>query len=123
MMKENVTGKNIWVIPDGFMSDTQKGNYVSHEAICALNLSGRTAHIDITVYFSDRDPMSGFSAICDNERSNHIRLDIIKNNKGEAIPKEVPYSVLIQSDAPIIVQHSRMDVSQPEMTLMTTISY
>lgn len=30
---------------------------------------------------------------------------------------------MVESDVPIIVQHSRMDVSQAEMTLMTTIAY
>ena len=27
-------GKKEWIIPDGFMSDTQKGELVSHEAVC-----------------------------------------------------------------------------------------
>ena len=32
-------GKNTWLIPDGYMSDTVKGEFVSHEAVCVLNLS------------------------------------------------------------------------------------
>ena len=67
--------------------------------------------------------MTGFSAVCENNRTNHIRLDKIENDKGEKIPKEVPYAILVESDRDIVCQHSRMDVSQPEMTLMTTIAY
>ena len=44
-------GKQVWMIPDGYMSDTKKGDLVSHEAICVLNLSGEEAHVKLTVYF------------------------------------------------------------------------
>ncbi len=118
-----MTGKTIWTIGDGFMSDTKNGGYESHEAVCVLNVSGKSANVKITVYFEDKDPLTGFIAVCEDKRTNHIRLDKITNDKGEKIPKNVPYALIIESDTPIIVQHSRMDVSQPEMTLMTTIAY
>lgn len=118
-----MTGKKLWVIPDGFMSDTEKGNFVSHEAVCVLNLCESDANIKLTVYFEDKEPLEGFCAVCKSKRTNHIRLDKIINDRGEKIPKEVPYSILVESDTEIIVQHSRMDVSQAEMTLMSTIAY
>ncbi len=116
-------GKKEWFIADGFMSSTVSENYVSHEAICVLNLSGECAEIDISVYFENNEPLKGFKATCENQRTNHIRLDKIKNATGEMIPHDVPYAVMVESNVPIIVQHSRMDVSQPNMTLMTTIAY
>lgn len=116
-------GKKEWLIADGYMSDTKNGDFVSHEAVCVLNLSKETANIKITVYFEDRDPLKGFVAECKPERTNHIRLDKIKNSDGISIPHEVPYALLIESDVPVVCQHSRMDVTQAEMTLMTTIAY
>lgn len=116
-------GKNTWLIPDGFMSSTAKGDYVSHEAVCVLNLSGETAKIKLTVFFEDSEPLRGFEAECAHERTHHIRLDRIKNADGVSIPKEKPYAVLVESDRPIVVQASRLDVSQPEYSLMTTIAY
>ena len=120
---DEIMGKKVWIIGDGFMSDTEKGNYVSHEAVCVLNVSGKRADIDISVYFEYREPMKNFKAVCENDRTNHIRLDRLKNTDGAAIPKEVPYALVVKSSEPIVVQHSRMDVSLPEMTLMTTIAY
>lgn len=116
-------GKKTWVIADGFMSNTATENYVSHEAVCVLNLTEETAKIHITVYFEDRDPMTGFVAECAPQRTHHIRLDRIVSEAGEKIPKEVPYALLIESTVPVVCQHSRMDVSDPNMTLMTTIAY
>lgn len=116
-------GKTHWLIPDGYMSNTAKGDFVSHEAVCVLNLSGETAHISLTLYFEDRAPMRGFCAVCEHERTHHIRLDRLKNDAGEAIPRCVPYAVEVTSDRPIVVQASRLDVSQAEYALMTTIAY
>ncbi len=116
-------GKNTWLIPDGFMSDTKKGEFVSHEAVCVLNISGENANIKLTVFFEDSEPLKNFCAVCENERTNHIRLDKIKNSEGISIPKNKPYAVLVESDRPVVVQASRLDVSQPEYSLMTTIAY
>ena len=116
-------GKNVWMIADGYMSNTEKGELVSHEAVCVLNLSGEEAHINITVYFENAEPLRGITAVCENERTNHIRLDKAKTSDGRMIPKDTPYALLVESDRPIIVQASRLDVSQPEYALMTTIAY
>ena len=116
-------GKTTWLIPDGYMSGSKTGDLVSHEAVCVLNLSGKTAHIDLTLYFEDREPLRGFHATCDHERTHHIRLDKQVNDDGISIPREVPYAILVESDTPIVVQCSRLDVTQPEYALMTTIAY
>ena len=119
----NNVGKKQWLVPDGYMNDTKNGDFVSHEAVCVLNLSGENAKINITVYFEDKEPISGFTAECPTNRTNHIRLDKIENREGMKIPHGVSYALLIESNVPIVCQHSRMDVSQSEMTLMTTMAY
>ena len=116
-------GKKVWLIADGFMSNIKTEEYVSHEAVCVLNLSKQESLIDLTIYFEDREPMMGFKANCQPEHTNHIRLDKIKNSVGECILKEKLYAVLVESNVPIVCQHSRMDVSDSNMTLMTTIAY
>ena len=116
-------GKNVWLIADGFMSNTKTDKNVSHEAVCVLNLSGEKANVKITVYFEDEEPLTGFSAVCETDRTNHIRLDKIVNDNGQKIPKEKPYALLIESDRPVVCQHTRLDVTAPDMALMTTIAY
>ena len=41
-------GKNVWLIADGFMSNTKTDKNVSHEAVCVLNLSGEKATVKTT---------------------------------------------------------------------------
>ena len=81
-------GKNVWLIADGFMSDTTKGDLVSHEAVCVLNLSGKDANINITLYFENDEPMRGIHAVCKHERTNHIRLDKIITDDKIPIPSD-----------------------------------
>lgn len=116
-------GKKEWVIPDGYMSDSESGNYISHEAVCVLNLTDEDANIKISIFFEDREPICDFYAVCKSKRANHIRLDKLVSKSGEKIPKEVCYATLIESDVDVIAQGSRMEVSSPDITLMTTIAY
>lgn len=116
-------GKNIWIIPDGFLPEKSNGAFPSHEAVCVLNLTDDDAKISISIYFEDREPMEEIHQVCPAKRTNHIRLDRISDVNNNKIPVGVPYSVKVESNVPIIVQHSRMDTTQAEMTLMTTIAY
>lgn len=117
-------GAHNWCIPDCYYPEkTSAGYYVSHEAVCVLNLGKDDANLDITLYFEDMEPMTGFKAVCPGERTNHIRLDQIENVEGKRIPRGVPYAILITSDRPIVAQYSRLDTTQAEMGLATTMAY
>ena len=118
-----MNGKKIWVIPDGYMSNTKSGEYISHEAVCVLNLTETDAEVKLTIFFEDRDPMCGFVAECKSKRTHHVRLDKIVHDKGEKIPTDVPYAIFVESNVDVICQHTRMDVSDPNITLMSTIAY
>lgn len=112
-----------WYVPDGFYPPVSNGLYPSHEAICVLNPGNRDANIEITLYFETEEKIGGFKAVCKAERTNHIRMDRLKNTNNESVPKGIPYAMMVQSDENIIVQYSRLDTSQPEMALMTTMGY
>lgn len=116
-------GKKVWLIPDGFLHSVSLNDQVSHEAVCVLNTSDKDAKITLTLYFEDRDVMTGFTADCKAGRTHHIRLDRIVSENGEKIPRDVPYALLVESTEPVVAQYSRLDTSAVEMALMTTIAY
>ncbi|MBQ8510101.1 MAG: hypothetical protein IJ493_09375 [Clostridia bacterium] len=115
-------GKKTWLIPDCFL-DPVSNRQISHEAICCINTSPEDADIRFTLFFEDRDADTSFHSSCKSMRTHHIRLDRLRNDAGEEIPRNVPYAMLIESSTPIVVQYSRLDTAQPEMALMTTIAY
>jgi hypothetical protein len=116
-------GKKTWFIPDCFWPTRSNGYFPSHEAICVLNTGKKDAHIEITLYFEDKEKMDGFKVVCPSERTMHFRMDGIKDVKGNPVPQGVSYAALVESNEDIVVQYSRMDTTQSEMALMTTIAY
>ena len=116
-------GAKTWFIPDGYYPTISNGVFPSHEAICVLNPGKEDANIEITLYFEDRSKMEGFKAVCKAERTNHIRMDKLKDEEGNGVPAGVAYAMMVVSNTEIIVQYSRMDTTQAEMALMTTMAY
>jgi hypothetical protein len=116
-------GKKVWLIPDTYLNSISKNANISHEAICVINTSDVDADIKLTLFFEDRDVRTDFSSFCKAMRTHHIRMDKLRNEAGEPIPRDVPYAVLVESNTPIVCQYSRLDTSAPEMALMTTMAY
>lgn len=117
-------GKKVWLIPDTFLSSVSgEGQQISHEAVCVTNTGERDAHISLTLLYENKAEKSGFFASCGARRTHHIRLDRLRGEDGEPIERDVPYSVLLESDEPVVVQYSRLDTSSPNMALMTTMAY
>jgi len=117
-------GRRFWLIPDCYWPEvTTAGHYVSHESICVLNTGEADAALKFTLYFEDREPMEGYKASCGARRTHHVRMDKLTDGAGSAVPMGVPYAALVESSVPVVVQYSRIDTTQPNETLATTMAY
>jgi hypothetical protein len=110
-----------WYIPDCYWNSRSNGVFVSHEAVCVLNPNVVPALVNMTLYFEDRDKLGGYSVEIPPERTLHIRLDKLVSRDGVAIPQDTPYAMVIDCDQEITVQYTRVDTSQPELAIATTI--
>jgi hypothetical protein len=93
----------------------------SHEAVCMLNAGDRDAHVEITVFFKDREPAGPYRFTVPARRTLHQRFNDLVDP--EPIPSDTDYSSVIESDEPIVVQHTRLDSRQAELALLSTIAY
>jgi hypothetical protein len=116
-------GAKVWYVPDGFWPERSSGVCDSHEALCVLNTTKKDAYIEITLYFENREKISGFMAECKKERTNHIRMDKIRNADGDPVPSGIPYAMMVRSSTEIVLQYTRVDSTQTELALMTTIAF
>lgn len=121
-MNAKAYGKRVWLVADGFWP-TESNGQQSHEAVCVLNTGAADANVSLTLFFEDRPELSGFEVRCPARSTRHIRLDRIRSGKGETVPRGVPYALLIESDEPVVAQYSRLDTTQKELALMTTMAY
>lgn len=117
-------GRKVWAIAEGYIpsgSMSQARELVSHEAACILNASDHAAWVEITVYFEDRDPIGPFTLEVEPRRTRHLRFNDL--NEPAPIPRDTPYSSVISSNVPIVVQHTRLDSRDPHIALLSTIAF
>ena len=123
MTMENGIGKRRWAIAEGYIPDGSHGpeELQSHETACILNANDADASVEIWVYFVDRDPVGPYQVTVPARRTVHVRFDQLDDP--ESIPRATEYASTIESDLPVVVQHTRLDSRQAENALMTTIAH
>ncbi|PYJ49312.1 MAG: sensory rhodopsin transducer [Verrucomicrobia bacterium] len=111
----------IFGVAKNLQSLKARGIEQSYEACCILNASEKDAHIAITIFFEDRNPVGPYKFTIPARRTKHLRFNNFHDS--EKISADTPYSSLIESDVPIVVQHTRLDSRQAENALLTTIAF
>jgi hypothetical protein len=117
-------GRTTWVIAEGWIPSYSHGPepaMLSHETACLLNTGDRDAHVEITVFYKDREPVGPYRVTVPPRRTLHQRFNDLTDP--EPIPVATDYASVIQSDVPIVVQHTRLDSRQSENALLSTIAF
>ena len=117
-------GRKRWAIAEGYIPGWSNGpepQLTSHETVCVLNASDEDAHVEITIFYADREPAGPYRVTVAARRTSHIRFNNLTDP--EPIPHDTDYASVIESDVPIVVQHTRLDSRQAENALLTTIAY
>lgn len=89
--------------------------------MCILNAGYDDTHVEITIFYNNRDPAGPYKRSVSALRTLHVRF----NNLAvvETILLGTDYAGVIESDVPIVVQHTRLDSGQSEKALLSTIAY
>jgi hypothetical protein len=117
-------GRRRWAIAEGYIPGWSNGpepQFTSHETACLLNANDEEAHVEITVYFEDREPAGPYRVAVPARRMRHVRFNELTDP--EPMPADTDYASVISSDVPIVVQHTRLDSRQAENALLSTIAY
>ncbi|MBV8475720.1 MAG: sensory rhodopsin transducer [Acidobacteria bacterium] len=117
-------GVKEWVIAEGYIPPESHGSapqMTSHETVCLLNTSDQEAHVEITIYYSDREPVGPYRIMVPARRTRHVRFNHLRDP--EEIPRGKDYSSVIRSDVAIVAQHTRLDSRQAANALFSTIAY
>jgi hypothetical protein len=121
-MSDHSSGRQRWYVPDAYLPGDSSHGVESHESACLLNTGGTDARVRLTFYFEDRDPVGPVEVPLGARRTRHVRLTDAPT-LGVELPRDVPFAYAVESDVPIVVQHSRLDTSAGAYTLATTVAY
>lgn len=116
-------GHKVWAIPEGYIPGSSTGpeTMTSHETACFLNTSDQDAQVDITLYFSDREPAGPYRVTVPARRTLHLWMSELEGP--EPVPKDTDYASVFKSSVPIVVQHTRLDSRQAENALLSTMAF
>lgn len=117
-------GRRRWAIAEGYLPGWSSGpapELESHETVCLLNAGERDATVSLVAYFGDREPAGPYLVPLPARRTRHVRLNALRDP--EPLPRATDFALVIESDEPIVVQHTRLDSRQAANALMTTIAF
>lgn len=117
-------GQRRWVIAEGWIPDDSTGPapaMTSHETACILNTGDADANVRITLFFADREPVGPYEVLVPARRTRHLRFNDL--SVPEAVPRATDYSSVLESDVPVVVQHTRLDSRQSENALLSTVAF
>jgi hypothetical protein len=117
-------GHTTWAIAEGYIPAWSHGpepEMLSHETACILNVHDSDAHVRITIYYADREPIGPYGITVPARRVRHLRFNDLDDP--QKIPVGTDYASLIESDVPVVVQHTRLDSRQADNALITTMAF
>ena len=117
-------GRRRWAIAEGYIPGRSQGPapaMTSHETACLLNTTTDDAEVRITVYYANREPVGPYLIRVGARRMAHIRFNDLKDP--QPIPRDTDFSTVIESDVPIVVQHTRLDSRQAANALLSTMAF
>ncbi len=120
-----MSGKNEWYIVDGYRPSPQPDPaalYEGHESIMILNPNAEDAHVRISIYFEDRDPVEDIPYLVPAKRIRCFKSHEKEVLGGLEIGVGVQYSMRITSDVGVVVQYGRLDVQQSNMAYMALMA-
>jgi hypothetical protein len=116
-------GKKEWIIPDCELPPPGAGTAKGHESVIIVNGGKMCARIDVTLFFTDREPHTGIVWTVGAERVRCFRTNDSADMNGFKVPFNTQYAIGLVSDAPVVAQYGRLDNTQSNLAFYTTLGY
>lgn len=117
-------GHRLWAIPGGWIplgSTGHEPEYTSYDQVCVLNTGDQDAHLAITIFYADREPVGPYHLTVPARRTRRVRFNDLIDP--EAIPLETAYASVIEADVPVVVQFNRQDTRQAANAIASAIAF
>ena len=114
-------GKKVWVFPDAELPPVGLNVIPGHESIIITNTGDQDATVKITLFYTDREPITDIVAVVGARRVRCLRTNR-ECDFGEFTAKfDEQYAIMLESDQPIVAQYGRAEPR--EVNFYTTPGY
>jgi hypothetical protein len=100
-------GRKRWAIAEGYIpsrSSFSEPALVSPETARILNAGDRQAHVEITLFFADREPVGPHRVTIAPQRRLHLRFNDLR--EPAPVPRDTDFSSVFEADVPISTHDS-----------------
>jgi hypothetical protein len=121
--EDEVVGRRRWAITEGYLAapgDDPEHLGSLHETLFLLNAGELPVTVDLSLYFSDREPLGPYRFAVAGQRTRLISLQELD---GPEIPRGREFVSLIESDRPIVVLATRRRAPHPDDAPLSKIAF
>ena len=101
-------GKKVWIFPDAELPPVGVNIIPGHESIIITNTGDSDANIKITLFYTDKEPVSFMTAV-QARRVRCLRTNDAKDFGEYTAAFEEQYAIMLESDVPIVAQYGRAE--------------
>ena len=102
-------GKKVWIFPDAELPPVGVNAIPGHESIIITNTSDKDAHVRITLFYTDKEPISDITVTVGARRVRCLRTNEEKDFGKYTAIFEQQYAIMLESDTPIVAQYGRAE--------------
>lgn len=102
-------GRKVWIFPDAELPPVGVNSIPGHESVIITNTGKRDAHVNITLIYTDREPVRNIFVTVGAERVRCLRTDEGEDFGEHTAAPEVQYAIMLESDEPVIAQYGRAE--------------
>lgn len=119
-----MTGKREWLFPDGELPPMgDNPELYGHESIVITNPGDKEAEVEITLYWTDRDPTGGEKVRVGAKRVLCVHITEKEGFFGHPVTVGEQYAIALKSTEPVVAQYGRLDMRTGVMAFYTTPGY
>ena len=123
MFNKKPLGKKDWICHDCELPQPGEGVAKGHESVIIVNDSDVDAEINVSIFFTDKDPYTDIKWQVGAKRVKCFRMNNLEHMCGFEVPFETQYAMKVSSNTPIVLQYGRLDNTQSNMAFYTTLGY
>lgn len=102
-------GKKVWIFPDAELPPEGVNIIPGHESIIITNTGENDAHIKITLFYTDRDPVEDIFVTVGAKRVRCLRTNREEDFGAYTASFEEQYAIMLESDVPVVAQYGRAE--------------
>lgn len=117
-------GTRVWVIAGGhipLLSTGKKPVFTSCDTLCILNVNREEVNIRMKIFHSDKPPTGPYLIKVHSSCTRHVRFNDLIDP--EPLLLDVEFAAVIESDLPVVVQFTRMNTGQANLSSISTIAF